>query len=108
MKFITIFRVHGDPAAVKFPENNAFTGDSILKTNNQDESINKLLDEGAQIISIQTVYDPDQKILFDMIYLQHEDDSGGRNDDDDEPIGFDGGDYNLFQDLINRNRRLGE
>lgn len=90
--FITIIRVHGVIDPTKYGQVGKLDNRLIGKNKSSiqygedcgDDILNEYLDSGSKIVDIQTMYDPESKVLMDIIYLQpNPDDSyGGGNDDD--------------------------
>lgn len=85
MELRTVIRIHGviDASTAK-PD---ILADSLVLKHNGDEEINGLLATGWDIVEVNTIFNPETCVLFDVTYL-----TKGElgDDDDDDDYGLDG------------------
>lgn len=101
MELRTVIRIHGviDASRVK----SDILADSLVLKHNGDEEINSLLATGWDIVEVNTIFNPETCVLFDITYLTKgaEDDDDDDDDDmDDLPNGPDGLQLELPLDMV--------
>lgn len=80
MKLVTIIRSHGVIGKLVDP---AHPTKTVVKTDNDDEVINKIVSSNQAIMSVETIYDDKTGQLFDITYIQVDAEDNDDDDDDD-------------------------